>query len=77
MILLDLRLPDMDGMEVLRRAKMIDENVDVIVITGNNSVRTAVDAIKLGAYDYIVKPFENDEVLSLLWRTLERQNLMR
>ncbi len=55
-ILLDLRLPDMDGMEVLRRAKIIDENVDVIVIAGNNSIRTAVDAIKLGAYDYIVKP---------------------
>ena len=76
-ILLDLRLPDMDGMEVLRRAKLMDDNVDVIVITGNSSIRTAVDAIKLGAYDYIVKPFENDEVLSLLWRTLERQHLVR
>ncbi len=76
-ILLDLNLPDMKGMEVLRQAKEIDENVDVIIITGNSSIRTAVEAIKLGAYDYIVKPFENDEVLSLLWRTLERQNLMR
>jgi two-component system response regulator AtoC len=76
-VLLDLRLPDMDGLDVLRRIKSMDENVDVIVITGNSNIRTAVDAMKLGAYDYIVKPFEVDEVLSLLWRTLERQNLVR
>ena len=76
-VLLDLRLPDMDGLDVLRRIKNMDENVDVIIITGNSNIRTAVDAMKLGAYDYIVKPFEVDEVLSLLWRTLERQNLVR
>lgn len=76
-ILLDLRLPGIDGMDVLRQAKVIDENVDVIVVTGVKSIRVAVEAIKLGAYDYLVKPFEVDEVLSLLWRTLERQNLVR
>ncbi|MDH3603855.1 MAG: sigma-54 dependent transcriptional regulator [Candidatus Tectomicrobia bacterium] len=76
-ILLDLRLPGMDGMDVLRQAKVIDENVDVIVVTGVKSIRVAVEAIKLGAYDYLVKPFEVDDVLSLLWRTLERQNLVR
>ena len=76
-ILLDLRLPGMDGMDVLRQAKVIDENVDVIVVTGVRSIPVAVEAIKLGAYDYLVKPFEVDEVLSLLWRTLERQNLVR
>ena len=76
-ILLDMRLPGMDGMEVLRRAKALDENVDVIVVTGLKSIRVAVEAIKLGAYDYLVKPFEVDEVLSLLWRTIERQSLVR
>lgn len=76
-ILLDIRLPGMDGMEVLRQAKMIDENVDVIMITAVRNVRVAVDAIKLGAYDYLVKPFEVDEVLSLLRRTLEHQDLLR
>ena len=76
-LLLDIRLPGMDGMEVLRQAKMIDENVDVIMITAVRNVRVAVDAIKLGAYDYLVKPFEVDEVLSLLRRTLEHQDLMR
>ncbi|ETW96838.1 MAG: hypothetical protein ETSY2_45685, partial [Candidatus Entotheonella gemina] len=79
-VLLDLGLPDMDGMEVLRQAKTLDENVAVIVITANTEIRTAVNAIKSGAYDYIVKPFAIDEVLSLLSRTLEHlehQNLMR
>jgi two-component system response regulator AtoC len=76
-VLLDIRLPGIDGMEVLRQAKTIDENVDVIMVTAVKNVRVAVEAIKLGAYDYLVKPFEIDEVLSLLRRTLERQSLMR
>ena len=76
-ILLDVRLPGMDGLEVLRQAKAIDENVDVIMVTAVKDVRVAVEAIKLGAYDYLVKPFEIDEVLSLLRRTLERQSLIR
>lgn len=76
-LLLDIRLPGIDGMEVLRQARTIDENVDVIMITAVKNVRVAVEAIKLGAYDYLVKPFEIDEVLSLLRRTLERQRLLR
>ena len=75
--LLDVRLPGIDGIEVLRRLKALDENVDVIMITAVRNVRVAVEAIKLGAYDYIVKPFEIDEILSLLRRTLEHQSLLR
>src|SRR5215472_4148689 len=77
LILLDVRLPDISGIEVLRRIKKLDENVDVIMITAVKDVRVAVEAIKLGAYDYVVKPFEIDEMLSLLRRTLEHQNLLR
>lgn len=76
-VLLDIRLPDIDGIEVLRHIKALDENVDVIMITAVKNVRVAVEAIKLGAYDYIVKPFEVDEMLSLLRRALERQHLLR
>jgi len=76
-VLLDIRLPGIDGIEVLRRIKAMDENVDVIMITAVKNVRVAVDAIKLGAHDYIVKPFEIDEILSLLRRTLEHQSLLR
>src|SRR5262245_47441237 len=77
LVLLDVRLPGIDGIEVLRRIKALDENVDVIMITAVKNVRVAVEAIKLGAYDYIVKPFEVDEILSLLRRTLEHQSLLR
>jgi DNA-binding NtrC family response regulator len=77
LVLLDVRLPGIDGIEVLRRIKALDENVDVIMITADKNVRVAVEAIKLGAYDYIVKPFEVDEMLSLLRRTLEHQSLLR
>ena len=77
LVLLDVRLPDMNGIEVLRRIKALDENVDVIMITAVKDVRVAVEAIKLGAYDYLEKPFEIDDVLSLLRRTLEHQNLLR
>jgi two-component system response regulator AtoC len=76
-VLLDIRLPGIDGIEVLRRIKALDENVDVIMITAVKNVRVAVEAIKLGAHDYVVKPFEIDEILSLLRRTLERQSLLR
>jgi two-component system response regulator AtoC len=76
-VLLDIRLPGMGGMEVLRQIKAIDENVDVIMITAVKNVRMTVDAIKLGAYDYIVKPFEIEDMLSILRRVLERQNLLR
>ncbi len=77
LILLDVRLPDISGIEVLRRIKVLDENVDVIMITAVKDVRVAVESIKLGAYDYLEKPFEIDEILALLRRTLEHQNLLR
>ncbi len=77
LVLLDVRLPDINGIEVLRRIKAADENVDVIMITAVKDVRVAVEAIKLGAYDYLEKPFEIDEILSLLRRTLEHQTLLR
>src|SRR5437660_3035697 len=76
LVLLDIRLPGIDGIEVLRRIKAMDENVDVIMITAVKNVRVAVEAIKIGAYDYLEKPFEIDEILALLRRTLENMNLL-
>src|SRR5947209_10340226 len=57
--------------------KALDENVDVRMLTAVKNIRVAVEAIKLGAHDYVVKPVEIDEILSLLRRTLEHQNLLR
>jgi DNA-binding NtrC family response regulator len=77
LVLLDIRLPGMDGIEVLERIKAIDEGIEVILVTAVKTVRTAVAAMKLGAFDYLTKPFEEDELLSLSRRALQRRALER
>src|SRR5437867_5220628 len=75
LVLLDIRMTGMDGIEVLERIKAIDEGIEVILVTAVKTVRTAVAAMKLGAFDYLTKPFEEDELLSLSRRALERRAL--
>ena len=77
LVLLDIRLPGMDGIEVLERIKAIDEGLEVILVTAVKTVRTAVAAMKLGAFDYVTKPFEEDELLALVRRALEKRSLER
>jgi DNA-binding NtrC family response regulator len=77
LVLLDIRLPGMDGLEVLERIKGLDEQLDVILVTAVKTVRTAVSAMKLGALDYLTKPFDEDEVLALIRRALEKRALER
>ena len=77
LVLLDVRLPGMDGIEVLERIKAIDDHVEVVLVTAVQTVRAAVAAMKLGALDYVTKPFDEDEVLPLIGRTLERRALDR
>jgi CheY-like chemotaxis protein len=59
-VLLDIRLPGMDGLEVLEQAKALDEQVEVILVTAVKTVKAAVTAMKLGAFDYLTKPFEEE-----------------
>ncbi len=61
-IFLDLKLPDTDGMNVLSQVKKRYDNVEVIVITGYGSIDSAISAIKIGAYHYVIKPFKLDEI---------------
>ncbi|MGB4705366.1 MAG: sigma-54 dependent transcriptional regulator [Candidatus Saccharicenans sp.] len=75
LILLDLLMPGMDGLEVLRRIKRIDPEALVIIITAYASVESALAAIKMGAYDYIQKPFKNDELLMTIKRALDHRRL--
>jgi DNA-binding NtrC family response regulator len=77
LVLLDIRLPGMDGIEVLERIKAIDEGMQVVLVTAVRTVRTAVAAMKLGAFDYLTKPFEEEELLALVRRALERRSLER
>ncbi|MFQ5829030.1 MAG: sigma-54-dependent transcriptional regulator [Candidatus Methylomirabilia bacterium] len=77
LVLLDIRMPGMDGIEVLERIKALDEHVEVILVTAVQTVRPAVAAMKLGAFDYLTKPFEEDEVLALIRRALEKRALER
>src|SRR5207249_11707012 len=66
-----------DGIEVLERMKAVDDGVEVILVTAVKTVRIAVDAMKLGAFDYLTKPFDEDELLSLIRRALEKRSLER
>lgn len=78
-VITDLRLPGVDGLTVLQAAKDKEPQTEVLVITAHGSVETAVEAMKLGAFDYITKPFQMDELLLIVERvggmiTLRREN---
>lgn len=77
LIMLDYKLPDMTGIEVLRRIRDLDTDVVVIMMTAYGKVETAVEAMKLGAYDFIGKPFQIDEVMLQIGRGLEMTRLKR
>src|SRR6266481_5374002 len=77
LVLLDIRMPGMDGITVLERMKALDEQIEVILVTAVMEVRSAVAAMKLGAFDYLTKPFEEEEVLSAIRRALEKRSLER
>ena len=70
LVILDLQLPGINGIEVLRRIKKIDENIEVIVITGYGTIKTVKTAMKLGAYDYITKPLDINYLSSLIKKAL-------
>ncbi len=77
MILLDICLPDSDGLELLEIFKEADPKTEIIMVTAVNEVQTAVKAIKLGAYEYIIKPFIVDDILTVIGRALEKQSLVK
>ncbi|MFH0871224.1 MAG: response regulator [bacterium] len=77
LILLDLRLPDGSGLEVLKEAKMLSDEIVVIIITAFGEVETAVEAMKMGAYDVLIKPLDLDHLSLLIKRGLGNQALQQ
>jgi two-component system OmpR family response regulator len=75
--LLDLMMPRQDGIETLRRLRLADRDVAVIIVTGYPSLDTAVDAMKLEAMDYLRKPFSVEELRAVIERTLRKKGLTR
>lgn len=72
-VLLDIRMPEMTGVEVLSEIKKIDAGIEVIILTGYASVDTAKKIIELGAFDYLLKPYEPNELLEKIEAAFDRK----
>jgi DNA-binding NtrC family response regulator len=77
LVLVDLRLPTISGLEVLQNLVSADPDALVIILTGYSTVETAIKAIKLGAYDYVAKPFRPEELMVVVNQALERNRLLK
>lgn len=74
-VLLDLQLPDMNGLDIIQEMDGTDHNITFIVITANGSINTAVDAMRAGAYDFLIKPFPTEKLLTTVKNALEREKV--
>ncbi len=72
---LDIRLPDMDGVELLESVKKNEPNLEIIMLTGHASVDTAIQSMKLGAYDYLSKPCKLTELSNVIQKAYEKKAL--
>ena len=77
LLITDLRMPGLDGLGVLRRARVLEPELPIILITAHATIPTAIDAMRAGAFDYVEKPFDNTELKTLVKRALEVTRLAR
>ena len=77
LVILDLRLPGINGMETFKRIKKIDSKLPVIIITAYGTTQIAIEATKIGAYDYVLKPFDVPDMLNLIEQAIEAGYFMR
>jgi nitrogen regulation protein NR(I) len=75
LVLLDLKLPGIDGLETLKRLRVLSPRLDVVMMTAHGTISSAVEAMRRGAFDYLTKPFDNDELLMIVDRALEVRRL--
>ncbi|MCD6320152.1 MAG: sigma-54-dependent Fis family transcriptional regulator [Candidatus Desulfofervidaceae bacterium] len=76
-VISDLRMPEMDGIELIKKIKSFDPTIDVVMLTGYPSIDTAVEAVKLGAYDYLTKPVDFRKLRIILEKLLEQRALKK
>ncbi len=77
LVLQDVRMPDLDGISVLQEVKKLRPSLPIVIMTAFGTIDAAVEAIKLGAYDYITKPFPKEKILSVLKNALEKEQLLQ
>jgi DNA-binding NtrC family response regulator len=80
LLMTDLRMPDIDGIELIEMVKQIDDQIPFIIITAYGTIESAVEAMRKGAFDYITKPFRQEQILLTIekvmkWRRLQKENL--
>src|SRR5947209_17787960 len=73
--ILDLRMPGLTGIEVLEQLKQVSPDTEVVIMTGHASVETAIDAVRLGAFDYITKPCKLAQIETILRKVVEKRDL--
>jgi len=77
LLLLDVKMPDLDGIEILQRIKALKLEIPVVIMTAYASINSAIEAMKLGAYDYVTKPFPKEKIFGILEKVLERKELLK
>ncbi len=77
LVITDLKMADVSGLDVLRETKVLSPETEVILLTGHGTIESAVEAMRLGAFDYVTKPFEPSELLHRVQNALERHRLLR
>ncbi|MFC1517826.1 sigma-54-dependent transcriptional regulator [Candidatus Margulisiibacteriota bacterium] len=77
LMLLDIRMPGISGLEVLKQVEKVAKDIEVIIITAHKAVDVAVDALKMGAYHYVTKPFDPQALLSLIQNLIEKKSLLK
>ena len=76
LVVTDIKMPEMDGLQLLAELKEYEPSLPIIVITAYGTIENAVQALRSGAYDYIAKPFENDEIKLTVAKAFERERLL-
>ncbi len=72
--ILDLKMPGLDGLEVLKHIKIMDDSIQIVLLTGHGSTREGIEGMRLGAFDFLMKPIDIDELITIIKKAVETRN---